>query len=68
MSYRNWPSDKKIPKDMMVYHKKWVIPKDLEIFMPPDEILDMLNGCGVVYTVDGIEYDLFTHEYDCEDD
>lgn len=53
---------------MMVYHKKWVIPKDLEIFMPPDEILDMLNGCGVVYTVDGIEYDLFTHEYDCEDD
>jgi hypothetical protein len=67
MSYRNWKQDKKIPKHMMVYNKVWVIPKDLEIFMPPDEILNM-PGCQVVYTVDGIEYDLFEHEYTCEDD
>lgn len=52
---------------MMVYNKKWVIPKELEDFMPPDEILDM-PGCQVVYTVDGIEYDLYTHEWDCGPD
>lgn len=51
----------------MVYNKKWVIPEDLEIFMPPEEILDM-PGCQVVYTIDGIEYDLFEHEYIVGDD
>lgn len=67
MKYKNWPKNKKIPKHMMIYNKVWVIPKDLEIFMPPDEILNM-PFCQVVYTVDGIEYDLFTHEYEVEED
>ena len=67
MTYRNWKENKKIPNSMMVYNKRWVIPKELEIFMPPDEILDM-PGCKVVYTTDGIEYDLFSHEWTVEED
>ena len=67
-TFRNWPTGKDIPQGMCVYNKVWVIPEDLEIFMPPDEILDELNGCGVVYTTDGIEYDLFDHEYTVEED
>lgn len=65
--YKNWPADKKISKGMMIYNKVWVIPEDLEIFMPSDEILDDPT-CSVVYTIDGIEYDLFDHKYYCEDD
>ena len=65
--YRNWKEGKEIPKGMIVYRKKWVIPEELEDFMPPDEILDM-PLCQVVYTVDGIEYDLFTHKWECEVD
>ena len=65
--YRNWKEGKAIPKGMVVYNKVWVIPEELEIFMPPDEVLNM-PGCCVVYTTDGIEYDLFTHKFECEAD
>ena len=66
-TYRNWPEGKEIPEGMMVYNKVWVIPEDLEEFMPPDEILNM-SDCQVVYMVDGMEYDLFTHEFDDDGD
>lgn len=65
--YRNWKEGKEIPESMMVYNKVWVIPKDLEPFMPPDEILNMPD-CEVVYMVDGMEYDLFTHEFNDDED
>lgn len=66
-TYKNWPEGKEIPENMMVYNKGWVIPKDLEPFMPPDEILNMPD-CEVVYMVDGMEYDLFTHEFNDDED
>ena len=65
--YRNWSSNKKIPEGMMVYKKKWVIPEELEDFMPPDDIL-MMPGCSCVYYVDGMEHDLYTHEWSSEED
>lgn len=65
--YRNWKEGKAIPKGMIVYRKKWVIPEELELFMPPDEILNM-PGCTTVYTTDGEEYDLYTHEWYSEED
>jgi hypothetical protein len=63
--YKNWPEGKKIPKSKMVYNDEWVIPKELEPFMPPDCILNNLRkGIDVVYTMDGIGYSLFNHKYE----
>jgi hypothetical protein len=60
--YRNWKQGVAIPKGMMVYNKVWVIPEDLEMFMPSDEILKD-RTCTTIYTIDGIEYDLYDHKY-----
>lgn len=59
---KNWEASRKIPKSMMVYGD-FVIPKDLEAFMPPDEILATLKQGDVIYTFDGDAYDLWTHKY-----
>lgn len=61
--YKNWQTGKKIPRHMMVYQDQWVIPEDLDIFMPPDEILASLKDGDVIYTMDGVAYDIFNHKY-----
>lgn len=64
MNLKNWPSDKKIPRGMTIYENNWVIPKELEAFMPPSEILnDFCHGCDEVYTTEGTSYSLFSHTY-----
>lgn len=64
MNLKNWPSDKKIPKGMTIYENNWVIPKELEAFMPPSELLDEISpGCDLVYMHDGNGYSLFSHTY-----
>ena len=61
--YKNWNETDRIPKSMIV-HNGWVIPEELESFMPPDEILDKLPTNNlVVYTFDGLGYDLSQHKF-----
>lgn len=63
-AYKNWDADKPIPKYCMVYNGEWVIPEELEMFMPPDEILnDLCPGMDVVYMHSGTGYSLFDGKY-----
>ena len=62
-TFRNWPSNKPIPPGMEIYNRVWVIPADLDIFMPPDEVLDRLIPGEIIYKMDGIAYDIFNHQW-----
>lgn len=61
--FRNWDNDARIPPAMINY-RGWIIPKDLVSFLPPDEILDKLPSDNlVIYTFDGLGYDLAKHKF-----
>lgn len=57
--YKNWASNKKIPKDMVVVFG-YVIPEEIECCFPEDdELIKNLNGW--IYFIEDMQYNVFTH-------
>ena len=64
VKFKNWPQDKRIPRGMIVKPSGWVIPDEVDAFLPSDDYLDTLQpGWDVIYLMDGTGYSLFKHEY-----